>query len=51
MALARIIGFLLDQSGRTIGTVAIANLTGFALMICVAYSVGWFKSSPWKSTR
>ncbi len=51
MALARIIGFLLDQSGRTIATVAIANLTGFALMICVAYLVGWFKSSPWKSTR
>jgi hypothetical protein len=51
MALARIIGFVLDQSGRTIGTVAIANLTGFALMICVAYLVGWFKSSPWKSAR
>jgi hypothetical protein len=51
MALARLIGFLLDQSGRTIGTVAIANLTGFALMICVAYLVGWFKSNPWKGKR
>ena len=51
MALARLIGFMLDQTGRTITTIAIANLSGFALMIFVAYMVGWFKSNPWKSKR
>ena len=49
MALARMIGFGLDQVGRSVGTVAIANLTGFALIICLAYLVGWFKSQPWKN--
>lgn len=48
MALARLIGFALDQIGRSVGTVAIANLCGFALIIMVAYLAGWFKSQPWK---
>ena len=51
MAVARIIGFVLDQTGRSVGTVAIANLTGFAMLIAVAYTVGWFKSQPWRSKR
>lgn len=51
MALARLIGFALDQAGRTSATWAVANLTGFALIICVAYTAGWFKSQPWKSKR
>ena len=51
MAVARLIGFVLDQTGRTAGTAAIANLTGFALLIAVAYTVGWFKSQPWKTKR
>jgi hypothetical protein len=49
MAVARIIGFVLDQTGRTAGTMAISNLTGFAMLIGVAYTAGWFKSQPWKS--
>ena len=48
MALARLIGFALDQIGRNSATVALANLTGFALIIGCAYMAGWFKSQPWK---
>jgi hypothetical protein len=51
MALARLIGFVLDQVGRNNLTFAIANLTGFALLIGVAYAAGYFKSSPWRSKR
>jgi hypothetical protein len=51
MALARLIGFALDQAGRNAATVATANLIGFALIICVAYTAGWFKSQPWRSKR
>jgi hypothetical protein len=51
MALARLIGFALDQTGRNIGTVAVANLAGYALLILVAYSAGWFKTHPWRGKR
>lgn len=51
MALARLIGFALDQVGRSVGTVAVANLIGFGLVICVAYGAAWFKSQPWRSKR
>ena len=29
-------------------TWAIANLSGFVLLICVAYVCGFFKGQPWK---
>ncbi|MFK7751357.1 MAG: OpgC domain-containing protein, partial [Sedimentitalea sp.] len=51
MAVARILGFVLDQIGRTPGTFALINLTGFAMIIAVAYMAGWFKSQPWRSKR
>ncbi|AZV77766.1 OpgC domain-containing protein [Parasedimentitalea marina] len=51
MALARVIGFVLDQSGRAITTTAIANLTGYALIILVAFAAAWFKSQPWRAKR
>lgn len=51
MALARLIGFALDQVGRDIATVAIANLIGFAMITAVAYGAGWFKSHPWRGAR
>ncbi len=51
MAMARLIGFALDQTGRSVGTVALANLIGFAMIIGVAYLAGWFKSQPWKRNR
>ncbi|SEJ70605.1 hypothetical protein SAMN05444007_106218 [Cribrihabitans marinus] len=48
MAIARFIGVWLDSAGRDSATVALANLTGFAMIIGVAYLAGWFKSQPWK---
>ena len=50
MFLARIIGFVLDQLGRNIVTMTLANLTGFLLLILVAYLVGWFRREPWRSS-
>ena len=51
MALARLIGFVLYQTGRAITTTAIANLTGYALIILVAFAAAWFKSQPWRAKR
>ena len=51
MALARLIGFALDQAGRSPLSFAVANLTGFAIITCVAYGAGWFKTQPWKARK
>ena len=51
MALARLIGFALDQVGRNTASFALANLIGFALIIAAAYTAGWFKTHPWKGKR
>ncbi len=51
MALARLIGFALDQTGRSILTTAALNLVGFALIILCAYAAAWFKSHPWRAKR
>lgn len=48
MYLARVLGALLDQVGRTHVTMLWVNMLGFALIIAVAYGAGWFKSQPWK---
>ncbi|RMA40872.1 OpgC family protein [Rhodophyticola porphyridii] len=48
MVLARFTGFVLDQLGRDVATVTLANLIGMALLVCVAYSVSWFKRQPWR---
>lgn len=50
MAAARLLGFALDQIGRGAGSYALINLSGFLLLIAVAYGAGWFKSHPWRST-
>ena len=49
MAIARLLGFVLDQIGRSVGTFALVNLAGFCMIIAVAYIAAWFKSQPWKS--
>lgn len=51
MFLARLMGALLDQVGRSHFTMAWVNLAGAAILILVAYSVAWFKSQPWKPRR
>ena len=48
MFLARLLGVLVDQVGRTHLSMALVNGLGFALIIAVAYGAGWFKSQPWK---
>ncbi|MBL4627447.1 MAG: OpgC domain-containing protein [Roseicyclus sp.] len=52
MVLARFNGFWLDQWGRdaTWHTILV-NLVGVALLIAVAYGVGWIKSQPWRVAR
>ncbi|MFQ5567361.1 MAG: OpgC domain-containing protein, partial [Paracoccaceae bacterium] len=47
--LARFNGFVLDLIGRDVWTRAAVNLTGFAILIAVAYAVSWFKSHPWRA--
>lgn len=51
MVLARINGYLLDMIGRSAGTWALINLTGFGLLIACAYTAGWFKSQPWRARK
>jgi hypothetical protein len=51
MVAAQIVGIALDHAGRTPVTIAMANLSGFAVLAAVALVVGWYKTSPWKSLR
>lgn len=52
MILARINGFWLDQWGRDVTWHTIfVNLFGVALLVAVAYGVGWVKSQPWRVKR
>ncbi|MEM8803373.1 MAG: OpgC domain-containing protein [Pseudomonadota bacterium] len=51
MFLARLLGALFDQVGRTYFSMLWVNLLGCALIIGVAYGAGWFKSQPWKAKR
>ena len=48
MFLARMLGVLFDQVGRTHLTMFWVNALGFAIIIALAYGVGWFKTQPWK---
>lgn len=51
MVAARLIGFALDQVSRSTLNVCLANLTGFAMIIGVAYCAAWFKSQPWRKAK
>jgi len=51
MALARLLGFWLDQIGRNPASWAFVNLFGFVLIALCAYSAAWFKSQPWRSKK
>ncbi|MDZ4096188.1 MAG: OpgC domain-containing protein, partial [Paracoccaceae bacterium] len=48
MVAARFLGFVMDQTGRSTPVVVLVNLTGFAMLIAVAYTAAWFKSQPWR---
>ena len=47
--LARFNGWILDLTGRDVWTFWLVNCWGFAVLIAVAYTVGWFKSQPWRT--
>jgi hypothetical protein len=49
IVLARFNGWVLDMIGRDAWTRAAVNLSGFAVLIAVAYIVSWFKSLPWRA--
>lgn len=52
MILARLNGFWLDQWGRDVTWHTVfVNLIGVALLVGVAYGVGWIKSQPWRVKR
>lgn len=51
MFLARLLGALLDQVGRSHFSMAWVNLFGALLIIGVAYGAAWYKSQPWKPRR
>lgn len=36
------------MTGRDVWVRALVNITGFCVLIATAYSVGWFKSQPWR---
>lgn len=48
MTLAWAGGMVLDHLGRTAPTYALVNLGGVAIVIGVAYVVGWIKGEPWQ---
>jgi len=49
MVLARIIGFVWDQIGRSTFNVVAGNLIGVAILIGMAYALAFFKSQPWRA--
>lgn len=48
MFTARVLGFVMDLTGRAVGTVLLVNLGGALILIATAYGAGWFKSQPWR---
>lgn len=48
MFLAQLLGVVLDEAGRSVGSMIVVNALGFALLVAVAYGAGWFKAQPWK---
>lgn len=48
MVFARIMGFAMDQIGRSTLTVTLTNFVGIGALIAVAYFVAWIKAAPWK---
>ncbi|MEM7598256.1 MAG: OpgC domain-containing protein [Pseudomonadota bacterium] len=51
MYIARILGAIFDQVGKTHFTMLWVNALGFALIILVAFGAGWFKGQPWKKRK
>ena len=48
LSLGWLVGMLLDLTDRDWFTVSLANLASFAVIVAIAYTVGWYKSQPWR---
>jgi hypothetical protein len=48
MGAGRLLGVGLDVAGRTLVTMTLANLAGFASLVAVAHLGAWVKSEPWR---
>jgi hypothetical protein len=51
MFTARLMGFVMDEVGRTFLTTLLVNLAGASVLVVTAYCVGWFKSEPWRRAK
>lgn len=51
IVLVRFNAWWLEVMGRDVWTWLLVNSTGMLLLIVTAYSVGWFKSQPWRNPR
>lgn len=48
LVVARVLGIVLDQTGRTFVTTAFANLAGGVILITTTFVAACFKSPPWR---
>ena len=51
MVAAQVAGMVLDVMGRDPSDYLVIHAVGFALLIAVAYTVGFFKSAPWYRSK
>ena len=51
MVAAQVAGMTLDLMGRDPLDFLVVHVVGFALLIAVAYTIGYFKSAPWHRAR
>ena len=51
MFTARLMGFVMDITGRDTVTVLMVNLAGACDLVATAYGAGWFKSQPWRVVK
>jgi hypothetical protein len=48
LVIARLLGVVIHEFDKELWVVALVNLSGFAMLIGVAYTARWFKSNPWR---
>jgi hypothetical protein len=51
MFTARLMGFVMDITGRDTVTVLMVNLAGTCVLVATAYGADWFKSQPWRVVK
>jgi hypothetical protein len=51
MFTARLMGFVMDITGRDTVIVLMVNLAGTCVLVATAYGADWFKSQPWRVVK